>query len=452
MRTVQNKLKNVYISTLGCAKNQVDSEMMLGMMEKEGMELTYEIREADIAIVNTCGFIESAKQESIEEILTIAKEKGEGRLKKLIVTGCLAQRYSEELLKEIPEIDFILGTTSFPQILKAIELSFEGVREKLLDDINLNLSEDMERSLLTDEPYAYLKIAEGCDNLCTYCIIPKLRGRYRSRKMEDIIEEARHLAKIGVKELVVIAQDTTKYGLDLYGKKRLGELLTELDRIEGFEWIRVLYSYPEDIDDSFLEAVKQGHKLLPYFDMPIQHCSDSVLKRMNRKTTKKELKEKIAQIRRELPEAVLRTTLITGFPGETEEEFQELLDFVEEVKFDRLGVFAFSSEEGTPAAKLPNQLSQEVKEERRNLVMNLQQGISFRKNQQWFDKEVVVLIEEEADEGVYVGRTWRDMAEIDTVVYVYAKRELKMGSFENVHINDVMEYDLIGGLVDEYTE
>lgn len=449
---MQNKLKNVYISTLGCAKNQVDSEMMLGMMEKEEMELTYEIGEADIAIVNTCGFIESAKQESIEEILTVAKEKGEGRLKKLIVTGCLAQRYSEELLKEIPEIDFILGTTSFPKILKAIELSFEGVREKLLDDINLNLSENMERSLLTDEPYAYLKIAEGCDNLCTYCIIPKLRGRYRSRKMEDIIEEAKHLAKIGIKELVVIAQDTTKYGLDLYGKKRLGELLTQLDRIEGFEWIRVLYSYPEDIDDSFLEAIKQGRKLLPYFDMPIQHCSDSVLKRMNRKTTKKELKEKIAQIRREIPESVLRTTLITGFPGETEEEFQELLDFVEEVKFDRLGVFAFSSEEGTPAAKLPNQLPQEVKEERRNLVMNLQQGISFQKNQQWFDREVVVLIEEEADEGVYVGRTWRDMAEIDGVVYIYAKRELKIGSFENVHINDVMEYDLIGGLVDEYTE
>lgn len=449
---LQNKCKKVYISTLGCAKNQVDSEMMLGLIEKEGLQMTYELDEADLAIVNTCGFIESAKQESIEEILGIAKEKEGGKLQKLIVTGCLAQRYSDELLQEIPEIDFILGTTSFPHIFKAIELSFGGVREKLLDDINIDLSEDMERSLLTSEHYAYLKIAEGCDNLCTYCVIPKLRGKYRSRKIEDIVKEAKELSHKGVKELIVIAQDTTKYGLDLYGEKRLGKLLTELDRIDGFEWIRVLYSYPEDIDEEFLQAVKQGRHILPYFDMPIQHCSDTVLKRMNRKTTKKELFDKILQIRRELPEAVLRTTLITGFPGETQEEFEELVDFVEKVEFDRLGVFPFSSEEGTPAAKMAGQLPLDIKEERRDIIMNLQQGISLQKNQEWLDREVNVLIEEEVDEGVYVGRTWRDMIEIDGVVYVYAKRELEIGSFEKVHINDVMEYDLIGGPVDEYTE
>lgn len=449
---MQSNCKNVYISTLGCAKNQVDSEMMLAIMEKDGMRSVAHPEEADIVVVNTCGFIESAKEESIMEILSLSKLKVEGKLDRLIVTGCLAQRYSEELMKEIPEIDFILGTTSFPQIAQAIRLTGEGVREKLLDDIDLRFSEMMTRSLMTEEPYAYLKIAEGCDNLCTYCIIPKLRGRYRSRRMEDIVSEARSLASSGIRELIVIAQDTTKYGVDLYGRKMLGELLSELDKIEDLKWIRVLYSYPEDIDASFISAVKNGNRLLPYFDMPIQHCSDSVLKRMNRKTSKKQLLEKIETIRKELPEAVLRTTLITGFPGETQEEFEEVLDFVKKVGFDRLGVFAYSNEEGTPAARMKEQIKEEVKEERRSQIMNLQQMISYEKNQTLYDKEIEVLIEEQVEEGIYTGRSWRDMVEIDGIIYVHTNKELEIGSFVKVRINDVMEYDLIGGLVDEYTE
>ncbi|MFC4804381.1 30S ribosomal protein S12 methylthiotransferase RimO [Filifactor villosus] len=449
---MQSSCKNVYISTLGCAKNQVDSEMMLAIMEKDGMRSVAYPEEADIIVVNTCGFIESAKEESILEILSLSKLKVEGKLDRLIVTGCLAQRYSEELMKEIPEIDFILGTTSFPQIAQAIRLTGEGVREKLLDDIDLRFSEMMTRSLMTEEPYAYLKIAEGCDNLCTYCIIPKLRGRYRSRRPEDIVSEARSLASSGIRELIVIAQDTTKYGVDLYGRKMLGELLSELDKIEDLKWIRVLYSYPEDIDASFISAVKNGKRLLPYFDMPIQHCSDSVLKRMNRKTSKKQLLEKIETIRKELPEAVLRTTLITGFPGETQEEFEEVLDFVKKVGFDRLGVFSYSNEEGTPAARMKDQIEEEVKEERRSQIMNLQQRISYEKNQTLYDKEIEVLIEEQVEEGIYTGRSWRDMVEIDGIIYVHTNKELEIGSFVKVRINDVMEYDLIGGLVDEYTE
>ncbi len=442
----------VFITTMGCAKNQVDSEMMIGIIEEEGLSQTFDMEEAEIGIVNTCGFIESAKQESIEEILSLAKYKEVGKLQKLIVTGCLAQRYSSELMKEIPEIDFILGTTSFPQIMSAIRLSSEGKREMLLDDINLSFSEDIKRTQLTEEYYAYLKIAEGCNNLCTYCIIPKLRGEYRSRKEEDILEEARNLAENGVKELIVIAQDTTKYGMDLYGKKILGNLLAKLDEIQGFEWIRVLYSYPEDIDEEFIAAVKNGKHILPYFDMPIQHCSDAVLKRMNRHTTKCELLDKINQIREELPNATLRTTLIVGFPGETEEEFNELKEFVKEVKFDRLGVFAFSAEEGTPAAKMKNQISEDIKLQRQSEIMDIQQKISWERNERFLGKELLVLIEEEVEKGVYTGRTLADMVEIDGIVYVYTKQELEIGSFVPVKINDFMEYDLIGGISDEYTE
>ncbi|MGP1448380.1 MAG: 30S ribosomal protein S12 methylthiotransferase RimO, partial [Filifactor alocis] len=369
----------VFITTMGCAKNWVDSENMLGIMESEGLTQTLDVEEAEIGIVNTCGFIDSAKEESIQEILSLAQYKEIGNLKKLIVTGCLAQRYSKELMEEIPEIDFILGTTSFPQIMSAIKMTELGKRDSLLEDINLNLSENMERTQLTEEYYAYLKIAEGCDNLCTYCIIPKLRGKYRSRQKEDIVEESKKLAESGVKELIVIAQDTTKYGIDLYGKKSLGELLKELDNVKGLHWIRVLYSYPEDIDDEFILAVKNSKKIIPYFDMPIQHCSDTVLKRMNRHTSKQELYDKVNQIRTQIPNAVLRTTLITGFPGETREEFEELKQFVQEVKFDRLGVFAFSQEEGTPAAKMKDQIEEQEKENRRAEIMNIQQAVSFEK-------------------------------------------------------------------------
>lgn len=437
----------VFITTMGCAKNWVDSENMLGIMESEGLTQTLDVEEAEIGIVNTCGFIDSAKEESIQEILSLAQYKEIGNLKKLIVTGCLAQRYSKELMEEIPEIDFILGTTSFPQIMSAIKMTELGKRDSLLEDINLNLSENMERTQLTEEYYAYLKIAEGCDNLCTYCIIPKLRGKYRSRQKEDIVEEAKKLAESGVKELIVIAQDTTKYGIDLYGKKSLGELLKELDNVKGLHWIRVLYSYPEDIDDEFILAVKNSKKIIPYFDMPIQHCSDTVLKRMNRHTSKQELYDKVNQIRTQIPEAILRTTLITGFPGETRGEFEELKQFVQDVKFDRLGVFAFSQEEGTPAAKMKDQIAEQEKENRRVEIMNIQQGVSFEKNQSFLNQTVEVLIEEVVEQGVYVGRSKRDMVEIDGVVYVHTDRELEIGSFVSVEIDDFMEYDLIGRAV-----
>lgn len=432
---------------MGCAKNWVDSENMLGIMESEGLTQTLDVEEAEIGIVNTCGFIDSAKEESIQEILSLAQYKEIGNLKKLIVTGCLAQRYSKELMEEIPEIDFILGTTSFPQIMSAIKMTELGKRDSLLEDINLNLSENMERTQLTEEYYAYLKIAEGCDNLCTYCIIPKLRGKYRSRQKEDIVEESKKLAESGVKELIVIAQDTTKYGIDLYGKKSLGELLKELDNVKGLHWIRVLYSYPEDIDDEFILAVKNSKKIIPYFDMPIQHCSDTVLKRMNRHTSKQELYDKVNQIRTQIPEAILRTTLITGFPGETRGEFEELKQFVQDVKFDRLGVFAFSQEEGTPAAKMKDQIEEQEKENRRAEIMNIQQAVSFEKNQSFLNQTVEVLIEEVVEQGVYVGRSKRDMVEIDGVVYVHTDRELEIGSFVSVEIDDFMEYDLIGRAV-----
>ena len=331
--------------------------------------------------------------------------------------------------------------------MSAIKMTELGKRDSLLEDINLNLSENMERTQLTEEYYAYLKIAEGCDNLCTYCIIPKLRGKYRSRQKEDIVEESKKLAESGVKELIVIAQDTTKYGIDLYGKKSLGELLKELDNVKGLHWIRVLYSYPEDIDDEFISAVKNSKKIIPYFDMPIQHCSDTVLKRMNRHTSKQELYDKVNQIRTQIPNAVLRTTLITGFPGETKEEFEELKQFVQEVKFDRLGVFAFSQEEGTPAAKMKDQIEEQEKENRRAEIMNIQQGVSFEKNQSFLNQTVEVLIEEEVEQGVYVGRSKRDMVEIDGVVYVHTERKLEIGAFVSVEIDDFMEYDLIGRAV-----
>lgn len=437
-------MEKVYISTLGCAKNLVDSEMMLGtLMEKEYKQVT-DIVDAEIAIVNTCGFIEAAKEESINEILDLSQYKEKGKLKYLIVTGCLAQRYADELLKEIPEIDIVLGTTSFDMIFNKIEELKTGIKSSLITDIDKHIEENIPRSLLTDTYTAYLKIAEGCDNLCTYCIIPKLRGKYRSRKEEDILKEANILAKNGVKELVVIAQDTTKYGLDLYGKKRISHLLKELNKIEGLQWIRVLYSYPEDVDADFVEAVKTSEKVLPYFDMPIQHGNDQILKLMNRKTTQAEIRENISRIRREIPKASIRTSIIVGFPRETEAQFEELCNFVKEIKFDRLGVFAYSQEEDTPAAKLEGQIDEAVKIERRNKLMEIQQKISLEKNQEFIGETLKILIENNCDEGIYEGRSYRDMAEIDGLVYVHTNKKYKKGDFVEVKITQALEYDLIG--------
>lgn len=440
-------MNKIYISTLGCAKNLVDSEMMLGTLLNKEYVQNHDIIDADIAIINTCGFIEAAKEESINEILDIAQYKEKGKLKYLIVTGCLAQRYSQELLSEIPEIDIVLGTTSFDMILEKIEELKKGIKSSLITDIDKHIQEEIPRSLLTDTYTAYLKIAEGCDNHCTYCIIPKLRGKYRSRKQEDVVKEAISLAKNGVKELIIIAQDTTKYGLDIYGKKTISSLLRELNKIEELKWIRILYSYPEDVDQDFVKAVKECDKVLPYFDMPIQHANDKILKLMNRQTNKAQIKANIDRIRAEIPKASIRTSIIVGFPTETEEQFQELCEFVQDVKFDRLGVFAYSQEEDTAAALLEGQIDEEIKQERRNRLMEVQQHISSEKNKAFVGDVMEAIVENKADEGVFEARTYRDMMEIDGLVFIHTKQELKKGQFVNVKITDALEYDLIGELV-----
>ena len=440
-------MNRIFISTLGCAKNLVDSEMMLGTLVKNDYLQTGSIMDADIAIVNTCGFIEAAKEESINEILELAQYKERGNLKYLIVTGCLAQRYSDELLSEIPEIDIVLGTTSFDMILEKIEELKGGIRSSLITDIDKHIAEEIPRSLLTDTFSAYIKIAEGCDNHCTYCIIPKLRGKYRSRRQEDILKEARQLAKNGVKELIVIAQDTTKYGLDIYGKKAISDLMRELNEIEGLKWIRILYSYPEDVDAEFVKAVKECEKVLPYFDMPVQHANDAILKLMNRKTSKQQIKENIDRIRKEIPEASIRTSIIVGFPTETQEQFDELCEFVKEVKFDRLGVFAYSREEDTPAAILEGQIDEDIKQERKNRLMEIQQGISYEKNKTFVESTLEVMIDEKVEDGLYEGRSYRDMMEIDGLVFVKTQEDLKKGQFVNVKITEALEYDLTGELI-----
>ena len=440
-------MNRIFISTLGCAKNLVDSEMMLGTLVKNDYVQTGSIMDADIAIVNTCGFIEAAKEESINEILELAQYKERGNLKYLIVTGCLAQRYSDELLSEIPEIDIVLGTTSFDMILEKIEELKGGIRSSLITDIDKHIAEEIPRSLLTDTFSAYIKIAEGCDNHCTYCIIPKLRGKYRSRRQEDILKEARQLAKNGVKELIVIAQDTTKYGLDIYGKKAISDLMRELNEIEGLKWIRILYSYPEDVDAEFVKAVKECEKVIPYFDMPVQHANDAILKLMNRKTSKQQIKENIDRIRKEIPEASIRTSIIVGFPTETQEQFDELCEFVKEVKFDRLGVFAYSREEDTPAAILEGQIDEDIKQERKNRLMEIQQGISYEKNKTFVESTLEVMIDEKVEDGLYEGRSYRDMMEIDGLVFVKTQEDLKKGQFVNVKITEALEYDLTGELI-----
>ena len=409
----------IALESLGCSKNLVDAEIMMGILNKKGYKLVGDFEEADIILVNTCGFIESAKQESIQTILELAQLKETANLKLLIVTGCLAQRYSDELKTEIPEIDAIVGTGSYQQI----------------DEIIANL--EKENHIV------------GCDNKCTYCIIPKLRGKYRSRKMEDIIAEAKELAAKGVKELVVIAQDTTKYGCDLYGKEMLPELLEELAQIEGIKWIRIMYSYPESITEELVKVIKKYDNICNYFDMPIQHASNKILKLMNRHTTKENILSTINMIRKHIPDATLRTTIIVGFPGETEEDFNELVEFVKVAKFDRLGAFSYSREEDTPADKLPNHLDQDVKDERRDALMLVQQGISEELNAAKVGNGYEVLIEEQIEDKVYIGRTQGDAEEIDSIVYVKSDKKLNIGDFVNVKITSALEYDLMGDVVNE---
>ena len=439
----------VFLSSLGCSKNLVDAEIMMGILKERGYEQTPNLEDASIAIVNTCGFIESAKEESINEILEIAQAKQEAQLKYLIVTGCLSQRYSADLKKEMPEVDAFLGTSTFESIFEIIGDVSEGKKmEYILDPNEKKYPENLPRLTSTPKYMAYLKIAEGCDNHCTYCIIPKLRGKYVSRDVEDIVKEAKELADAGVKELIVIAQDTTKYGIDLYGKKMLAKLLEELCKIENVSWVRILYAYPEDVERELLEVVANNPKICPYFDIPIQHCNSRILKLMNRKVTKEELLEKINMIREVLPHAILRTSLITGFPTETDEEFEEMIEFVKEVKFDRLGVFTYSREEDTPAAKLEGQIEEEVKEDRKGRIMETQMQVSLNRNLSKVGTIVEVLVEEEEDE-FYVGRTKEDVPEIDGVVFIKKDVSLTMGDIVKVEVTEALEYDLMGVVKDE---
>ena len=442
----------IALESLGCSKNLMDAEIMTGILKEKGYEFVEEFAEANIIIVNTCGFIRDAKQESIDTIVELSQLKEFGKLKYLIVTGCLAQRYADELLEEIPEIDAIVGTGNFMNISEIIDRLESEKNVTEIGNIEFAFDETLPRYVSTPEHMAYLKIGEGCSNHCTYCIIPKLRGKYRSRKIEDIVEEAKTLAAEGVKELVVIAQDTTRYGEDLYGEAKLAELLEELAGIEGIKWIRIMYSYPESITEKLIDVIAAHDNICSYFDMPIQHASNRVLKRMNRRTSKEDIRSKVEMIRSKIPDAVIRTTVIVGFPGETEEDLEELIEFMKEIKFDRLGAFAYSREEDTPADRMDGHMDEEIKEERRDRVMMVQQAISEEINQKREDKVFEVLIEEEAEDGVYVGRTQGDAEEIDSVVYVNSDEELEIGSFVNVYITEAMEYDLIGDVVDELAE
>ena len=439
---------NILFISLGCDKNLVDSEVMLGLLDKKGYQIVDAEEDADIIVVNTCCFIHDAKEESIQTILEMAEYKKEGKLKALIVTGCLAQRYQQEIMDEIPEVDAVLGTTSYDHIVEAVEEALAGNGHLVLEDINALPQVNEKRLVTTGGHYAYLKIAEGCDKHCTYCIIPKLRGNYRSVPMEKLIAEAKELADQGVKELILVAQETTVYGKDIYGEKSLHKLLRELCKISGIQWIRILYCYPEEIYDELIQTIKEEKKICHYLDLPIQHASDDVLKRMGRRTSKAQLVDIIGKLRKEIPDIALRTTLITGFPGETEAQHEELKDFVDEMEFDRLGVFTYSPEEDTPAATLPDQIPEEIKEDRQADLMELQQEIAFDLAEDMVGREVLVMIEGKvADENAYVGRTYKDAPNVDGLIFINTDEELMSGDFAKVRVTGALEYDLIGELI-----
>ena len=437
----------IALESLGCSKNLVDAEIMMGILNKKGYQLVEDFCEADIILVNTCGFIESAKNESIQAILEIAQLKETANLKILVVTGCLAQRYSEELKQEIPEIDAIVGTGSYQNIDEIVANIQKEKHIISLENIDFTFNENLPRYVSTPSYMAYLKIGEGCDNLCTYCIIPKLRGKYRSRKIEDILDEANTLVKNGAKEIVVIAQDTTKYGFDLYNKEMLPTLLEKLAQIDGLKWIRVMYSYPETISEELIDVIAKNDNICNYFDMPIQHASNKILKLMNRKTTKEDILRKVSLIREKIKNVTIRTTTIVGFPGETDEDFEELVEFIKQVKFDRLGAFEYSNEEGTPAYKLLNHVDDEIKSQRRERLMLVQQEISRELNEKKIGNVYEVLVEEKIDEETYLGRTMEDAQEIDNIVYIKSEKEILIGSFVDVKIYDALEYDLMGEII-----
>ncbi len=442
---------NILFVSLGCDKNLVDSEVMLGLIREKGYQITDDEKEADIIVVNTCCFINAAKEESINTILEMAEYKKTGNLKGLIVTGCMGQRYKDEIQKEISEVDAVLGTSNYDQIVRVMEDVLEGKRTVSVKEPEAAASVKTSRVNTTGGYFSYLKIAEGCDKRCTYCIIPKIRGNYRSVPMERLIEEAEGLAQEGVKELILVAQETTLYGKDIYGDKALPKLLKELCKIKGLEWIRILYSYPEEITDELIDVIKSEEKICNYLDMPIQHASDNILKKMGRRTNKEELVRIISKLRGRIPDIVLRTTLITGFPGETEEEHEELKDFLRKMEFDRLGVFTYSKEEDTPAAKMKNQVRSYIKKRRQADIMELQQEIAFGHAKDMIGKKLKVMIEgklpEDSLEERYIGRTYMDAPNVDGYVFIQAREELMSGEFAEVMVTDAKEYDLIGKLV-----
>ena len=440
---------DILFISLGCDKNLVDSEVMLGILGKEGYSFTNDEASADIIIINTCCFINDAKEESINTILEMAEYRRSGSCRALIVAGCLAQRYKDEIRAEIEEVDAVVGTTSYDAIASTIRTVLGGENaESFQDPDRLMLQQDSQRSLTTGGHYAYLKIAEGCDKHCTYCIIPKVRGRYRSIPMERLVTEAAYLAACGVKELILVAQETTVYGVDLYGEKKLPELIRKLARISGIHWIRLEYCYPEEVTDELIEVIKEEEKVCHYLDIPIQHASDRILRKMGRRTTRADIEEIVEKLRREIPDICLRTTLICGFPGETDEDHEELMDFVDMMEFDRLGVFAYSPEEDTPAALMPGQIPEEVKEARRCELMELQQDIAFEKAFEAVGQTMRVLIEGKvADEDAYVGRTYRDAPDVDGYIFINTQEQLVTGDFVDVKVTGSDEYDLIGELI-----
>ena len=439
-------MKILFVS-LGCDKNLVDTEMMLGQLSQEGFTFTDDETEAEVIVVNTCCFIGDAKEESINTILEMAELKKQGILKALVVTGCLAQRYKEEIQTEIPEVDCILGTTAIDKITEAVKKVLDGEKAgmEFIHSINREPVYGKKRIVTTGGHYAYLKIAEGCDKHCTYCIIPKIRGNFRSVPMEALVEEAKQLVEQGVKEIILVAQETTLYGQDLYGRKALPELLDQLNAISGLYWIRILYCYPEEVTQELIDAIKRNEKVCHYLDIPIQHGSDAVLRRMGRRTNEQQLRDIVGKLREEIPDICLRTTLISGFPGETEEDHDTVMRFVDEMEFDRLGVFTYSPEEDTPAATMENQIEEETKEDRRAEIMELQQEIAYDKASDCIGQKMMVMIEGKvADENAYVGRSYKDAPNVDGYVFVNTDRNLMTGDFVPVVITGSYEYDLIG--------
>ncbi|MBS7239939.1 MAG: 30S ribosomal protein S12 methylthiotransferase RimO [Acetatifactor sp.] len=442
-------MKIVFVS-LGCDKNLVDTEMMLGLLREKGYSFTDDETEADIAVVNSCCFIGDAKEESIQTILELAQLKESGQLKALVVTGCLAQRYASDIRSEIPEVDAVVGTMAIEDIVAAVEGAVAGKKPDFFRELSSAPARVKDRVLTTGGHYAYLKIAEGCDKHCTYCVIPKVRGPYRSVPMEELTEQAERLAEAGVKELILVAQETTLYGLDLYGEKSLHLLLRRLAQIPGIFWIRILYCYPEEITDELIEVIRTEPKICHYLDIPVQHASDPVLRRMGRRTDQARLRSQIGKLRERIPDICLRTTLISGFPGETQEDFEELYRFVNEMEFDRLGVFAYSQEEDTPAADMQPQVPEEVKCSRRDELMELQQAIAFEKAEEMIGRKLYVCVEGKvAEEDVYVTRTYKDAPGVDGFLFLRTSAALMTGDFVKVCVTDCNEYDLIGEICED---